>query len=173
MRRMKSILKTVAVVFFVLPFLGLTARADDLVSVKPRVGVMMPRGEALENVSLLAGVQVDWAIDDTFGLRLGYEYVKADISDGSSLKLSRFPVLVTTPLKKDAPFKNFYVGFGGVATIGHYSDHHYPDVNKFGPAIMVGWRFSKHFNTELQYDTMTRYGRSYGGFSLCLTYDGF
>jgi len=142
-------------------------------SVEPKAGVIALRGEALDDISPLVGIQADWEIDDTFGLRLGYEYAKADISDGSNLTLSRFPLMITTPLRKHNGIgKNFYMGFGGVATIAHYSDGHYPDVNKLGPAIMVGWKASKHLSAELQYDSMKRQGRNYGGISLSFSYEG-
>lgn len=167
----------ILVAVFMLLCVASRAQADearkDVVSVGPRVGVFHPEGRYLDNTALLAGAQVDWKIDDTFGLRLGYEHTEAGVSDGSSLKLSRFPMFVTTPLRKRAPFKNTYMGFGGVATIAHYSDGHYPDVNKLGPALFLGWKFTKHFSTELAYNSMKRYGRSYGGYSLCITYDGF
>lgn len=174
---MKRVLRISTFVFAALCATGIVVKAaapeTGDVSVKPRIGVFAPRGEALENVSLLAGAQVDWQIDDTFGLRLGYERVKAGVSDGSSLTLSRIPIIITTPLRKRTPFKDLYMGFGVVATSSHYSDRHYPDVNKLGPAVLVGWQFAKRFNAELQYDVMKRYGRNYGGFSFCVTYDGF
>lgn len=149
------------------------AAADDVFSVKPKAGAIIIRGVDLDRVAPLAGVQADWAVGYKFGLRLGYEYAKVGVSDGSSLKLSRAPIMFTTYLRKRTPFKNFYMGFGGVATIAHYSDGHYPDVNKLGPAVFAGVKLCKHFNSELSFDSMKRYGRQYGGFTLVFTYDGF
>jgi hypothetical protein len=154
------------------------ARADGKaadtgkVTVKPRAGVFVPRGDRLDGVALTAGAQIDWAIDDTFGLRLGYEYAKIKVDDGSSLKLSRFPFMFVTPLRKSSMFRNFYTGFGIVYTNASYSDGHYPKVNKPGPAAFIGVKLSKYFSAELMFDHMKRYGREYGGYSFCLTYDG-
>ena len=152
-----------------------TARAasgHEKLSIDSSVGVFAPKGEALDDVVPLTGVHMDWQIDDSFGLRLGYEYAESDVSDGSKLTLWRVPVLFTTPERKRTPLKNMYMGFGVVSTFSHYSDSHYPDVNKLGPAMMLGWNFAKNFNAEVQYDALKRYGRNYGGFSFTVMYDG-
>lgn len=160
-------------VFVFMCIASCVARAGDVFSVEPIAGVIALRGEALGDITPLVGIQADWEIDDTFGLRLGVQYAKVDVDDGSNLKLSRFPLMITTPLRKhDGVLRNFYMGFGGVATIAHYSDGHYPDVNKFGPAALVGVKLCKHFSAELSFDSMKRYGRQYGGYSLIFTYEG-
>ena len=160
-----------AALMITLVMISATAKADDELDVKPRLGVFFNQGEDLDEASILGGVQVDWDIDDTFNIRLGVEYTEADVSDGSELQFTRIPLMIVSEIKQDAPLRNVYFGVGGVRTLAQYSDGHYPDVTGWGPTLMLGWMISRHFSGEFQWDNMRKYDRQYGGFSLVFTYD--
>ena len=177
----KSIGTALALCLALIGFSGSAAMADESgtndcsggVDVRVSAGMFSPRGMHLDDTTHTLGIHAEWDIDDTFNLRLGFEYVEPGVGDGSTLKMARFPFMVVLPLRKATPLRNYYAGFGVVHTVAHYSDGHFPDVNKAGPAALIGVKLTDDWRAELMFDRMKKYGREYDGYTLNIVYDGF